>query len=202
MLSLWTLVLIVASFAAMNCSSMIDIDGGNIHKVLSQQPVLLEFKAPWCSACESFKRTYAQIADTLTDEWDFQVGAVDIDENPATASRFEVYSIPALYLYTESQMYLYDGPLTKDSILKFCTSGYKTEEPLSYMSSPMGPSGRLKGLLIRVGYMIVTLPPYVSDKLGVPVWAALIMIGVFGGFVMLSSVGLGIYYSVVHAKND
>ena len=57
-------------------------------------PVLVDFTAAWCPPCKAI----APILDELADEYagSLRVVKVDVDENPSTARRFDVRSMPTL----------------------------------------------------------------------------------------------------------
>jgi thioredoxin 1 len=62
----------------------------------SEKPVVVDFWAPWCGPCRAVTPALEQLAGE-TDEVEFV--KVDIDENPVTAARYDVLSIPTVTLF-------------------------------------------------------------------------------------------------------
>jgi thioredoxin 2 len=60
----------------------------------SSTPVLLDLWADWCGPCHMLAPTIDQLSRDL--EGRVKVAKLNIDENPVTASRFGVRSIPTL----------------------------------------------------------------------------------------------------------
>ena len=67
----------------------------------SDKPVLVDFWAPWCGPC----RIIAPHLEELDGEReDVRVVKLNVDDNPQTAAKYNVMSIPTLLLFKNGQV--------------------------------------------------------------------------------------------------
>jgi thioredoxin 1 len=67
----------------------------------SSTPVLVDFWAEWCGPCKQIGPALEEIAGELGSK--VTVAKVNIDDNPATPSRYGVRGIPTLILFKDGQ---------------------------------------------------------------------------------------------------
>jgi len=66
------------------------------------RPVLVDCWAPWCGPC----RMIAPVLDQLASEsqGSYRIAKLNVDENPQTASRFQISSIPTMLIFKDGKL--------------------------------------------------------------------------------------------------
>lgn len=68
----------------------------------SSIPVLVDFGATWCAPCRAIAPLVGQLAGEF--EGRIKVTAVDIDESPATAQKFQIRGVPTLLMIKDGKV--------------------------------------------------------------------------------------------------
>ena len=68
----------------------------------STQPVVVDFWAEWCGPCKMIAPALEELAGAMNGK--VKIVKLNVDENPATAAKYGIMSIPTLMLFKNGEL--------------------------------------------------------------------------------------------------
>lgn len=68
----------------------------------SEVPVVVDLWAPWCGPCQKLTPIMEELASEYGDK--VKIGKLNIDDNPQTASKYGVMSIPTVFFVKNGEI--------------------------------------------------------------------------------------------------
>jgi thioredoxin 1 len=66
-------------------------------------PVLVDFFATWCMSCTFLAPTIDKLSEEMKDT-KVKIAKVDVDASPELATKYEILSIPTLFIFNKGQV--------------------------------------------------------------------------------------------------
>jgi len=93
----------------------------SFNQLITQKvPVLVDFKADWCGPCKMMTPILKEVKHQLKDN--IFIIKIDIDKNPAVATKYHVRSVPTIILFKDGkQVWRQSGVVKANQLIQILT---------------------------------------------------------------------------------
>lgn len=114
------------------------------------------------------------------------IAKVDATKQRALAARFQVSGYPTLFHLSPNgrEVRKYEGSRGLEDMSRWLDGGYESAAKLPPLASPFGPTGRIKGFLIKTGNSLLDLHGAMVDRGWSEFAAGGLLVGLAMGFVL------------------
>jgi protein disulfide-isomerase-like protein len=196
LLSLVLLVLVLPQRAlSSTTNNVIDLTSANFAKQTSNGDAwMLLFYAPWCGHCKKVAPIYERTATTMENQYKpekhVSFGQVDGNAEKGLSARFSLTGFPTIF-HIEANgkaVRTYSGQRTEDAFVAFALGKYKDVEPIPYITSPFGPLGQAKAIILSIGFHVIGIYDTLVKDYGIdPLLAGFLIVGLgsIGGVIFV-----------------
>lgn len=81
--------------------AIVNVNDNAFANEVSAGTVLVDFWAPWCGPCKMIAPVLEEISNELGEK--LKIAKVNVDENPGSAQKYGIMSIPTLLIFKNGQ---------------------------------------------------------------------------------------------------
>ena len=82
-------------------ANLIELNEANFEEKTAEGITLIDFWAPWCGPCKMLGPILENVAKEVGDK--ALIAKINVDDSPKLAQRFEVRSIPAIFILKDGE---------------------------------------------------------------------------------------------------
>ncbi|KAJ1156540.1 hypothetical protein NDU88_009259 [Pleurodeles waltl] len=143
--------------------------------LLLQGEWMVQFFAPWCSACQQIQAEWEKFAHSSV-AMDITVGKVDVTQEPGLSGRFFVTTLPTIFHAKDGVFRKYRGPRTSEELQSYIMlEKWEGVEPITGWKSPSSITMYGMAGLFHLSGWIRQIHSYFTGPLGIPVWGSYII---------------------------
>ncbi|CAF0889912.1 unnamed protein product [Adineta ricciae] len=131
---------------------------------------MVEFYAPWCSACQKFQPVWNDFS-TATSSQDLNVASVNIEQYSVLSSRFRIAQLPTVFYVRDGVFRKYEGERSLKSLKAYIDNEeWQKTEPIPSYLAPNGFWMSFAASSANVPELIKEFFTSLQDEYGLPTW--------------------------------